>query len=112
MPEASRFKATRRPGLDEAAVFRTSLVDGARETIRDRNIERAAPMTRVLNEAPPRWAMVEHRVFGQQIRAKTLVVALKQMHRAGLMVAAATAGHAVIAIRVGHARDRGQKHDS
>ena len=112
MPEASRFKATRRPGLDEAAVFRTPLVDGAGVTIRDRNIERAAPMTRVLNEAPTRRTMVEHRVFGQQIRAETIVVALQQVHRAWLMVAAATAGHAVIAIRVGHARDRGQKHDS
>src|SRR5437867_4478929 len=75
--EAARFEATRRTGLDDAAVARTRCIDGAREAPPDRNVERAAPRAAVAHEAPTRRTPVELGVARQEHLAHTRVVLLE-----------------------------------
>jgi hypothetical protein len=108
--EAPRFEARGRPGLHDAAVLGTPFVNRARVKAGLRDVETAAALARVLDEAEVRWPLLEVRVDREEPRPEALFVGLEQVDRAGSMMATATARDAVATFGIRLAFDGRQRH--
>src|SRR5580658_2714961 len=104
--EASSLEACGRAGLDHSAVVGANVIDEAREAIGHRDVERRAPVARVLEKPPLRRPRVEDREPAEDLFAvgpcqHASVVGHEQVHRARTMMAAPTAAHTVRSVGPG-----------